>query len=303
MRKYIFIALCFYLLFPIKAHALQAATDNANGFYSAQVLEKVLQKYVKPEGASGFATVLVRIGRDGRPFSCEFTKNSTYPAADSAICSAVAEAAPFPLPPNNIATVQVVMSFVYDSEFPIGGEANALSHNTFESVQDFSSSSAPVLAGEDTAASSAPQYIGGGVYATPLTSSGSSQGVQAQNYTQAPANNSSSKKDLDYAYIATLPYADQIMAIAEPQLHLPETFPAGNYRTQVKVRISPAGALVNYTVLQASHSKEFDLFIEKMLFSGSVIPVPANGKTQELTLTFNVNNERKSVWDEENKAK
>ncbi len=103
------------LAFSNKSHAISASADMENG-YSGEVLTKVLQNYTKTPDASGYAQVLVRIGKDGRPFSCEMVKESNSYRADEAICIAVALAQQFPMPPNNAQSAEVYLTFVYDDK-------------------------------------------------------------------------------------------------------------------------------------------------------------------------------------------
>lgn len=109
-------ALLLGLLLAAPAGAVSVSADTIGG-YGAQVMDIIIANWVRPPGAAGSTSVIVRITTDGRPFSCELRKGSGNPMVDDAICLAVAKAGIFPPAPYG-APAEVALTFMYDTGAP-----------------------------------------------------------------------------------------------------------------------------------------------------------------------------------------
>ncbi len=266
------------LVSPIAANAVVASADMQNA-YSSEVLKKVLQNYQKPANASGYAVALIRIGRDGRPFSCEMQKSSNSAYVDEAICIAVANAASFPLPLNNADSAEVYLTFAYDDYLPKDEVATTTGLPTSSTVPNMyipnneemypTETFVGNVVGAETSISNAAELAP--IVSQPLSDGLSSSAGNAEvkiNQITAPAN-----------------YAEEIMANAQRKMSIPGELEAGFYSLQVRLKVDASGKLLNYIVLKPSKSVVYDEYMKEILLSDGVIPVPSNGN-QEVVLTF-----------------
>ncbi len=313
----VYLVLAFLVIFSNQAFALSASADMQNA-YSGEVLKRVLQNYNKPVNVSGYAQALVRIGRDGRPFSCEMIKQSEFYRADENICLAVAMAQQFPLPPNNAQSAEVYLTFVYDDQFPLVyeevmpapfAEDELMQNNT---SQQFFTGEEEYLEqdSEFTGESFNNQAYSSEVYAAPTTVVNDNQANEASlgfDDLFTPDKQISGYSDVESTAILEentasflsppsdnmqspspqkeLNFAEQVMLNAQKLLALPMELPKGNYRNQVKLKVDSNGKLINYSTVSPSQNQIYDDHIKEVLLTDGVIPIPING-AQEVILTF-----------------
>ncbi len=294
--KKISLTLAFMLSFATSASAFIAGADMAGG-YSAQVLQKVLEYYEKPVDANGYAVALVRIAKDGRPFSCEMKVPSQSPYADEAICLAVAKAQQFPKPTQTTSSAEVVLTFVYDDTLPIVANTSVESEKSYTNAMPYqgletltaSQTDKELSQLIDTITDSVPQsdlnLPENTLVATPLndttsavTSESGVQGVNLPPVTKVEISNTSDE----------LTYAQQIMENAKPHLVLPSALPRGIYTAKVRLKVDKNGELVRYSTVTSSGNIMYDDFLRKVLKTEGVIPVPKKGN-EEVILTFSAN--------------
>ncbi len=112
----LFLLLC--LLAPMQAKAFVATIENipvSSEAYAKSVLNMVLSAYNPPLGTQGSAKVLVKIAKDGRPYSCELKNQVTGYEVYNSICNAVLNVQPFgPIDQNFI---EITMTFEHAEPF------------------------------------------------------------------------------------------------------------------------------------------------------------------------------------------
>ncbi len=278
---FLYAIVCFALTSQ-PALAVVVSADT-NGGYGGQVLDILLQSWVRPEGASGSTSVLVRITTDGRPFSCELRKSSGIPVVDDSICLAVAKAGIFPPAPMGM-PAEVALTFVFDTPGMGSSATPASAPNAVLNPAD------PVNGANGTdPASVTPQG------ATPDTTQGTPAplplspvpfgGASPAPALANPALPASPAPSSATASPAATSYSETIMANARPYVEIPQGL-TGEYTAIVSLTISPNGSVLESKMEKPSGSSAFDAAILRALLTPGVIVPPFDSQQQHLFLNF-----------------
>lgn len=194
------------------AGAVTVSADTSGG-YGAQVMDTILNNWVRPPDAGGTVSVIVRVTNEGRPFSCELRKSSGFAPVDDSICIAVAKAGQFPPTPYG-APAEVALTFILDAP---------------------------------------------GVVNTPTVDPSTGQPVKT--------------------------YSEILLDNARPHLQAPPNL-VGEFGATIFLRIQPDGTLAEYKMEKPSGNATVDAAILRALLEPGVIPLPPEGKEQNVYLTI-----------------
>jgi TonB family protein len=86
-------------------------------------------------------------------------------------------------------------------------------------------------------------------------------------------------------------YADILMDNARPHLEIPGGI-TGSQTVALRLNVKGDGSLAQYQVEKSSGSPALDTAVLRALLQPGVIPVPSDGREQDVVLTFTVNGEQ-----------
>ncbi len=261
VQKTLFFYTVLYLVLAGQPALAVVVSADTNGGYGGQVLDILMQNWVRPEGASGSTSVLVRITTDGRPFSCELRKSSGQAAVDDSICLAVAKAGIFPPAPMGM-PAEVALTFVFEG--PVTAIPNpTMPIPTPADIPSPGTPVAPVPAGQPNSP----------LPASPVPApSGAVSPIPATQAITSTTGASSS-------------YSDTIMANARPYVEIPQGL-TGEYTATVSLIIAPNGTVLESRMDKPSGSTAFDAAILRALLTPGVVIPPYDGQQQNLFLNF-----------------
>ncbi len=305
----------------LQAYALKASSDSLGG-YSAQVLQKVLDNYVQPVEAKGSTLVLVRIGADGRPYSCEVIKKSSSTQVDDALCVTVARVGQFE-ELQGLGNIEVALNFVYEDMTRNNMNARQVLANP--QVQHNSTPFYPAVSDNNSQKSQAKQEInqkqakeqniGAGIVQRRLDASNepvSSVNTATKNANtvakkkterftlqdavteiekkNALANSADSQENITqekFPPIEDLSFAEELLNNVKPYLEtLPHYLPNASYKVKFRIKTNSNGQLTGLDILESSQSEDYDIFVQDIILVKDVIPFPKDGKNQEAIITF-----------------
>ncbi len=320
------IALLSLLLGTLPAANAEALTVSADtkGYlglsYGEKVLNSILQHWQKPQTeVEGRTAIIVRITKDGRPFSCEIRQNSTSTVVDNSICQTVAKISHFPpLEAND--TGEVYLSFVHDDK-------------AFAAAQEYGQNqaagqSAAAIAGEeqietvknpiDSPIDEIQEKTQSDVDFAPLAEGNSAQHEQAlQNISRefsAPqeavtVNSGTSllatepqpqtivisreealqppSADLVDPSVGTQAYSQEILKQAAPKIRIPSSV-SGTYQVVVRIDLTGNGILKNAAINKSSQNAAIDQEVLRVLQNEVQYPPLPDKSDQSLWLTFNI---------------
>lgn len=280
VQKTLFIYTVLYLVLAGQPALAVVVSADTSGGYGGQVLDILMQSWVRPEGASGSASVLVRITTDGRPFSCELRKSSGQSFIDDSICLAVAKAGIFPPTPMGM-PAEVALTFVFDNT---GTAAIPSPTMPIPTLADIPSPGAPAGAAPSTQPPSPSSPTPLPASPAPATSPNPSPASQLP-ASPAPAASSATLAVPAGGAASSTAYSDTIMANARPYVEIPQGL-AGEYTATVSLTIAPDGTVLESRMDKPSGSAAFDAAILRALLTHGVIIPPYDGQQQNLFLNF-----------------
>lgn len=310
------------------AQALTVSADT-NGFlgtsYGEKVLNSILQNWQKPQtDVAGRTAVIIRVTKDGRPFSCEIRQNSTSTVVDNSICQTVAKIGQFP-PLGSNDTGEIYLSFVHDDKAFLQNQENA---EYQENNQSQLGTAAPITGEEqvenvknpiDNPIDEIQDNAQIDVDYAPLAEDNSAQHEKAME----KINEEFAKPQEDLTVnpqtalpLATKPqpqtivisreealqppsenladpsagtqaYSREILKQAAPKMRIPSNID-GTYQVVVRVDLLADGTLKNVAVNKSSGSKTIDSEVLRVLRNEVKYPPLPDKSDQSLWLTFNI---------------
>ena len=305
------------------AHAL-AVSSEVKPFlgvnYSETVLNAILAKWQKPQiDVSGVTAVIIRLAKDGRPYSCEIKHHSSSLEVDNSICQTVSQIGHFsPLQTND--TGEVYLTFVHDNkpflqqkpeeslivvQNEISGNEqvdtvrNSVSNPIHElqkssqldvessTIIEDNSATNPVGVMETPQAqtNTAPAAIQNTTenFSLPLATEPQPNTIKIS---RAEALQEPSKDLVDPSQFIHA-YSQEILKQASPKIRIPSNF-SGKYQVVVRIDVLGNGQLKNAQIIKSSQQKVIDDEILRVLTQEvQYAPLPQK-REESMWLTFNI---------------
>lgn len=318
------IALLSLFLGTLPAASAEALTVSADtkGYlglsYGEKVLNSILQNWQRPqEEAAGRTAVIVRVAKDGRPFSCEIRQNSTSTAVDNSICQTVAEIGHFP-PLETHDTGEIYLSFVHDDKAfaamqkdglpnsqapePIAGEEQVETvknpiDSPIDEIQEktqtdveFAPLSEGNLAQHEKATENISREFSMPQEAVTVNSGTSLLATEPQPQTIIISREEALQPpsaDLIDPSAGTQAYSQEILKQAAPKIRIPSSV-SGTYQVVVRVDLTGNGILKNAAINKSSQNAAIDKEVLRVLQNEVQYPPLPDKSDQSLWLTFNI---------------